>query len=156
MALIAGAVGFTYLTGRSLPDVVASHFDGAGRASGYLPRTLYLVIMLVITASVPLLLVVIPNRALSRPDARINLPNRSYWLAPERRDETVRLLWQQMTIFAALVTLFLCYTQWLVVRANSRTPPSLDSQSFLVGLVVFLARTFSWVLQLLRRFRSSP
>jgi uncharacterized membrane protein len=156
LALIVCALLFIWWTGRELPDVVASHFNGAGEANGRMPRGPYLTIMLLITALVPLLMVVIPSRALRAADARINVPNRSYWLAPERRAQTIRFLSRQMVTFASLVILFLCYVQWLVVKANAHTPPAMNQSAFLVGLAVFLGCTFSWVLRVLRRFARRP
>jgi uncharacterized membrane protein len=151
--MIGCAAVFTGFTSRNLPTLVATHFDAAGTANGYLPREPYIALMLLITVVVPLLVVVIPSRAFSYPDARINLPNRDYWLAPERRAETVRFLARQTSLFAWLLVVFLCYAQWLVLRANTLTPPTLDSRAFLAGLVVFLACTLSWIVRLIRRFR---
>lgn len=156
LGLIAAAVVFVGWTGRQLPDLVASHFNGEGVANGHMPRGPYLAVMLLITALVPLLMVVLPTLALRAADARINIPNRSYWLAPERRTDTVRFLSRQMAAFAGLVMVFLCYVQWLVVRANAIEPPAMNSQAFLVGLAVFLVCTFSWVLRVVRRFTRRP
>jgi uncharacterized membrane protein len=153
LLLIACAAAFVGFTSRSLPARVAAHFDTAGHATGYLPREPYVALILLITVVAPLLVVIIPNRAFSHPDARINLPNRDYWLAPERREATVRFLARQTSLFAWLVVVFLCYTQWLVVQANALTPPALDSRAFLTGLVVFLACTLFWIVRLVRRFR---
>lgn len=152
LALLIGALVFIWLTGRGLPDPVASHFGAGGAANGWTPRGPYLAVMLLITTVVPLLLVVIPNIALSRRDARINLPNREYWLAPERRAETVAFLVRQTSTFAALIVIFLCYVQWLVARANALNPPALDSRAIVAGLAVFLACTAFWAVRLIRRF----
>jgi uncharacterized membrane protein len=153
LLLIACAAVYVGLSSRSLPALVATHFDVAGRANGYLPRAPYIAIMLLITVVVPLLVVIIPNRAFSHPEVRINLPNRDYWLAPERRAATVRFLTRQTSMFAWLVVVFLGYTQWLVVRANTLTPPAFDSRAFLTGLALFLVCTLFWIVRLLRRFR---
>lgn len=153
LALIACAAVFIFVSSRQLPALVASHFDAAGRVNGHMTRGLYLAVMLLVSIVVPLLLVVIPSRALARPGARINLPNRDYWLAPERREETIRFLARQMAFFACLVLIFLCYVQWLVVRANALTPPMLDSRALFAGLAAFLVCTLSWIARLIGRFR---
>jgi len=156
LVLIVCALAFIWGTGRELPQLVASHFDGAGVANGHMPRGPYLTLMLIITGVVPLLTVALPTLALRSATARINVPNRSYWLAAERRADTVRFLARQMAVFAALVIVFLCYVQWLVVRANASQPPAMNSQAFLTGLAVFLVCTFSWVLRVVRRFTRLP
>jgi uncharacterized membrane protein len=144
---------FIWLTSQSLPPLVAAHFDSAGHVNSYMPRGRYIALLLGIAAVVPLFLVIGLGRAFSKPGLRINLPNRDYWLAPERREETLRFLARQTSVFAWLVVLFLCYVQWLVVRANALTPPSLDSPAFVRGLLLFLACTFSWLVRLIIRFR---
>jgi uncharacterized membrane protein len=152
--LLIGCVAvFIGFTSQRLPRLVAAHFDAAGTANGYLPRELYMALMLLITVVVPVLVVVIPAWAFSHPEVRLNLPNREYWLAPERRAETIRFIARQTSLFTWLLLAFLCYAQWLVVRANALTPPALDSRAFLAGLVVFLVCTLSWIVRLLRRFR---
>lgn len=156
LGLIAAAAVFVGWTGRQLPDLVASHFNGEGVANGHMPRGPYLAVMLLITALVPLLMVVLPTLALRAADARINIPNRSYWLAPERRAETTRFLSRQMAAFAALVIVFLCYVQWLVVRANALTPAAMSSGAFAVGLVLFLGCTLAWTLRVIARFALRP
>jgi uncharacterized membrane protein len=153
LALIACGAVFVVFSSRSLPALVAAHFDAAGRANGYLPRGPYVMLMLLVTVLVPLLVVIIPDRAFSHPEARINLPNREYWLAPERRAATIQFLSRQTSLFAWLVVVFLCYTQWLVVRANALTPPTLDSRAFLDGLALFLVCTLLWTVRLVGRFR---
>jgi uncharacterized membrane protein len=156
LALIVCALAFVWWTGRELPELVASHFDAAGFANGRMLRGPYLALMLIITGAVPLLTVVLPTLALRSSAARINIPNRSYWLSSERRADTVRFLARQMALFAALVIVFLCYVQWLVVRANAVEPPAMNSRAFLAGLAVFLVCTFSWVLRLVQRFARRP
>ena len=156
LALVACAALFVWLTGRALPNVVASHFGAAGLANGLMPRDAYVVVMLAIVALVPLLLAVVPILAFRNPRARINLPNRGYWLAPERRGETIEVLSRQALRFSTLLLGFLCYAHWLVLEANRVVPPRLSSGWFAGGLVVFLAATLVWAVSLIARFRNVP
>jgi hypothetical protein len=153
LALLVAALVFVYYTGGSMPKVVASHFSAAGAATGFLPRALYLRITLGLVLLPPILLVYLPRRTFRNPKARINLPNRDYWLAPERRAQTVELLAQQCTRFGEMLLAFVCYGHYLVVRANELKPPRLSSVWFLAGVVVFLGFTVLWTARLLARFR---
>lgn len=153
LLLIACGAVFIWLTSQSLPPLVATHFDSAGHVNAYMPRGSYVALLLGIALVVPLFLVITPRGAFSSPGLQINLPNRDYWLAPERREETIRFLARQTSVFAWLVVLFLCYVQWLVVRANALTPPSLNSAALVSGLMVFLVCTTSWIVRLIVRFR---
>ena len=152
-AIMAAALIFIYHTSQSMPEMVASHFNSAGVPTGFLPRHLYFVGILVVIVVAPLLLVILPRLAMRNPNVRINVPHRDYWLAPERRQHTIEILSQQSTTFASLLMLFLCYSHWLVVHANASTPPELSSGWLLAGLVVFMGLTVYWAFGLIARFR---
>jgi uncharacterized membrane protein len=153
LGLIACAAAFTWLVNQGLPDPVASHFGPAGEADAFMPRGQYIAIMLAVTVVAPLLIVVVVSYALSRPGARINVPNRDYWLAPERRGETIQFVKRQIALFATFLVVFLCYAQWLAARANALSPPNLDPGPFFAGLGIFMACTIVWVVRLVRHFR---
>ena len=154
IALLVGALAFIWVTSDMLPDVVASHFNRAGVATGYVPRSVYRTAMMIVLLLPAVFLVLLPRVSLRKPNARINVPNRDYWLAPERRALTVALITQRCTQFGAMLILFLCYAHWLVVHANRQEPPSLSSGSLLVGLVVFLGLTVRWAGGLIAYFRA--
>ncbi len=155
-ACVAAAAAFVWLTGRALPAVVASHFAASGAANGFMPRDLYLPLMLALVIVTPVLLVLLPQRMFDNPALRINVPYRDYWLAPERRPATIAFLRRQSRRFGALLTVFLCYAHWLVVRANALHPPELSSVWFNAGLAIFLLATLAWVIAMLKRFRDLP
>ena len=139
-----------------MPDVVGSHFDESGVANGFMPRSLYVGFMLVIVAVLPLLLVIVQSFVLGSTSARIKLPNREHWLAPERRAETIDFLRQRLAHFASMLVVFLGYAHWLVVRANAVTPPELASLWFVVGICVFLVAALLWIRALLKHFQNVP
>jgi hypothetical protein len=154
--VLAGAAAFVWLTGLAMPDVVASHFDADGLPDGHMPRTAYLVVMTVVGIGVPALAAWLATRMLARPDARINLPHRDYWLAPERRAETVAHLRGGILRIVALVAVFLCYLHFVVVRTNLVQPVRLPTGLFVGGLFVFLAVILAYTMNLVRRYRRLP
>jgi hypothetical protein len=154
--LVAGAAAFVGLTSLSLPDVVASHFAADGTANGAMSRGAYLGVMLAVVVGLPTLLTVASYFALGAQRARINLPNRDYWLAPERKAETVSYLRAQLARFSAVLLVFLCYVHWLVVRANGIQPPHLSAPWINVGLVGFAVFAVVWTRLIVRRFRNRP
>jgi hypothetical protein len=154
--LLACAAAFVWLTALSLPDVVASHFGPSGDANGTMPRGAYIRFMLTFMVGLPAVLVGVTHVAMGRPGARINLPNRDYWLAPERRDQTVSYLRTQMVRFSSVLIVFLCYAHWLVVRANRVQPPHLSNPAMISGLVAFVVYAIVWTRFLVRRFRNLP
>jgi uncharacterized protein DUF1648 len=152
-AIMAAALIFIYYTSQSMPEMIASHFNSAGVPTGFVPRHVYFMGMLVVILVAPLLLVILPRLAMRNPNVRINVPNREYWLTPERRPYTVNVICQQSTRFASMLMLFLCYAHWLVVHANASMPPSLSSGWLLAGLVVFMGLTVRWAFGLIAHFR---
>lgn len=153
VTLTVCAVAFVYETCRSLPQWVASHFDAAGVATGFVQRSVYEPVAIGMVLLPPILLGLIPRLSLRNPTARINVPNPQYWLAPERRAETITMIERECASFGCMLLLFLCYAHWLVVHANQSVPASLPSVWLVVGLVVSLGYTVRWTIILLGRFR---
>ncbi len=143
---------FVVLTSLALPPVVASHFGVTGTANGFMPRSVYILFMLVFTVVLPLVMVVSLDQTLRHTHARINLPHREYWLAPERRDETIQFLQAHSIGFSTLLLVFLGFVHGLVVQANLQQPVRLSSGWFVGGLLVFLVAVALWTGRLLTRF----
>jgi uncharacterized membrane protein len=153
VVVVGCAATFILLTCQQLPAIVAAHFDGSGAADGFMPFRTYVGLMLALLVGLPTLTLLLIHRVLRSPNARINIPNREYWLAPERRAETVHQLKSGLLCFYTFLLVFLCYLHWLLVLANGREPPALPSSWFIGGLVIFLAVVFVWLSVFLARFR---
>jgi hypothetical protein len=156
LILVACAALFVWVTGLALPEVAASHFVGNGAANGFMPRASYVRFMLLFVVVLPLVLVFVPSVSLNNPKAGIRLPNKEYWLAPERQAETIEFLRQHMARFGSILVVFLCYIHWLVVRANTATPPSMPVPWAIGGIGVFVVCALMWSIALLRRFSNVP
>lgn len=151
----AAAAAFVGITGAAwLPPVVASHFDASGAANGFLSRNVYIVVMVLVCGGIPLLLTAMGHWLAAFPDNFINIPNRSWWLAPGRRASSLASLATRLEWLAVAVAVFLCYVHVLVVVGNSRGVPGMDTTLLLAGLIVFLAFTAVWLFLLLGRFHS--
>lgn len=156
-ALLLGCAAlFIGLTSYSLPDTVASHFEADGFANGFMRRAMYIRFTLAFAIGLPLLLGAVSYFAFGASNARINLPNREYWLAPERRDQTVSYLRVHLARFNSVLVVFLCYVHWLVVRANQVQPPHMSTPAMLTALAAFAVYAIFWTRFFLRRFRNAP
>lgn len=151
--VLAVAAGFILVSGQSLPPIVASHFAADGRANGFMPRNAYLGLMFFIAVGVPLLLALLHRLVGFVPPRLVNLPNREYWLAPERITETFTFLRNHGIYFSVLLAAFLCFIHWLVVGANKLQPPHLSPPLFVTGLVLFMLAVAIWVGVLFVHFR---
>ena len=66
-----------------MPPLVASHFDGSGNPNAYMTRSVYTKFILGMSVGLPIAMVALLTVVYS--NARdMKLPNRDYWLAPER------------------------------------------------------------------------
>lgn len=147
---------FVFVTGSSLPPVVASHFVVGGAANGFVPRSSYLIFTIVLLAGLPLLIALLSNASTFLPVRFINLPNREYWLTPERQADTLAYLRRRGTRLGIILALFLCYIHWLVVLANAHNPPLFPERLFFVGMAVFLISLVFWLGGFIAHFRRVP
>ena len=141
------------LTVPSLAEPVATHFDAAGRANGWMTRTGYGIFMAAFGICLPLLIWALIPLISRRFPRGINIPAREYWLAPERREETLAFLRWHMGWLATLMVLFFIAIHHLLLLANALRPPALPHTPFFFMLGCFLAGTAVWTILLWRRFR---
>jgi len=153
--LVAAAL-FVALTSAFLPVVVASHFGASGAANGFVPRSSYVGFMTAIVVLVPCLVALTGPLARHLPASLINLPHRSYWLAPERRQATAAELGRLSLFPACLIAVFLCLVHWQVVQANGSPSNSLAPLPFWVGVACFVIAVVAWVVRLHLRFGRLP
>jgi hypothetical protein len=152
VALLAIAAIVIFVSGQSLPDVVASHFSGSGTANGQMPRGAYLMLMIGVATFLPFGITALQSLVLGS-GVRINLPNGAYWLAPQRKAQTLAFLRLQSMRFGVLLAAFVCFVHLCVVDAHTRTPPQFSSGVFLCGLAVYFLFTLAWAVAFFVRFK---
>lgn len=146
------AVAFVMATSHALPDVTASHFVANGQADGFVSRHAYMAITSALIM-VPLFLAWITTYIGRHYPTLLNIPNRDYWLLPERREAAIAVLDAAMEWFAQALLAFLCYVHWLVLHANTQQPPRLDEPFFIAGLTGFALFTIGWLVVLYSCYR---
>lgn len=139
---------------RRLPPRVASHFDSHGRPDGWSTKLQFVSAAAATYALVTVLLVPLSLIAYIAPATLVQLPNKEYWLAPERESQTRRgiALWGVWFTAATLWLLALLFHQAMV--ANLRQPPQLEWFWSLLG--GYMAIVSYLVIQLILRFRRMP
>lgn len=138
-----------------LPDRVASHFDAAGRADGWSHKGALAFFYLGIMALMAGIAFAFSATTSRLPVRWISLPNRDYWLAPERREATLAVLSDLVFWFNSATVGFLMLLMHLTIRANLDGTHRLGD-SFWPLLVAYLAFTAGWCVAMLRRFRKPP
>jgi uncharacterized membrane protein len=137
-----------------LPPRLATHFDASGRANGWSSQA---GLRTVIAALVVIFAALFAGTGLLRriPDRFMNLPNKGYWFAPDRRDQALAFICDWMRWFLVMVMSLLALVIGMVLRANLVTPPHMPD-SILWFLLAYLATSVVMVVVLVRRFRAPP
>jgi uncharacterized membrane protein len=152
--VLAGS--FVWLTSGGLPSMVASHFGAGGNANGFLSKTTYTTLMLAAVMVIPSLIGFSGQLVRVAPLQSVNLPNKEYWLAPQRRTATFESLSSMSVLYVLVLTFFICFVHWLVVQANAVQPARLSEGSLFAGLAGFSVTSVLWLVALYRRFSHIP
>jgi len=147
------AIATIVLTANQLPERVASHFGPDGLANGFMARHLYLAFILGFGVGLPALVGLTIGISVRYGSRFINIPNRDYWLAPARREETSAYLVAHTTWLTVGLAGFAVAVHLLVIRANRLNPPRLDTDVMIALLAVLAALVAVWAALLSRRFR---
>ena len=153
LAVLIAAGVFVFSSSGALPERVASHFGSSGAADSFMSRGGYVTFMLVFVVALPLVMTGIVTLVFRSVTTSLNIPNRDYWLAPERRADTVAFLTRHNMRFGACLAIFLSYVHWLVVQANLRQPAELSNSAIYTGLAVFALTIVAWTAWLWIAFR---
>ena len=146
-----------YLSASSagLPERVASHFAADGTPNGYMSRAEYRGFILwfglgvpsAVAAAIAVLPYLLPGS--------LNLPNRDYWLAPQRSAQSQAFLSRHGLWLGCLLLLFMCAVHAMVVAANAPATGAPRLGGLPLGMVLgaFGLGLAAWALALMLRFR---
>jgi uncharacterized membrane protein len=149
--VLVGAVQAHFYASR-LPDTLASHFRGAGTPNGWQTQSAFFLTELGVVALAAVIAFGVPRILGAVPASLINVPNKEYWLAPERRETTFAFFNVSFAWFGCAFLAFLLFVNELVFRANLSTPRQLNPTAFVTALFAFLTFVAIWTLRLIIRF----
>ncbi|MEZ5344543.1 MAG: DUF1648 domain-containing protein [Pyrinomonadaceae bacterium] len=135
-----------------LPPTLASHFDGHGNPNGWMSKPYFFALEGVLLGIMIAISLLMPKILEKSPNKWINLPNREYWLAEERKPFTIEMIGRYHEWFsAALLVLFIAVNQ-LVFQANivKQPLPSGPMWTLLISFFVFVG---VWLVMFYRKFR---
>ncbi len=151
--LAAAGLMFVLATAARLPDIAATRFDLGGTPNVFMDRQGYRWLMGFLVGVVPLFVAFLPTLIGRRWPQLLNIPNRDYWLAPERRADTLASVGSRTMLLAAVMIAFMCFTHWLVLEANAAVPMQLAGTPLLIGVGAFAIFVIGWIVALRTRFR---
>jgi serine/threonine-protein kinase len=153
--VVVGSLTGIALTAEWLPHEVAAHFALDGRADHVVGRDDYLSLMIGGTLVITALVTVLLSTVVLRYPELVNLPNRGFWLAPERRAATRALVNARALWLGAIVSSFALGMHLLVLRANHVSPVALDTSALSAVVLAFLAALGAWFANLRRHFEQA-
>jgi hypothetical protein len=150
---IASAVAAAQTVPAARPGTVVSHFDAAGMPNGqqtashfFITYVEIIVLEIVLFFGAPALLGYLPSEF-------INLPNRNYWLAPERRARTLADLNARFNwLGVATIGLILIIMQW-VLTANLSGDAHLPLLAVWIPLGAYLIFAGWWIVRMFAAFQ---
>ena len=148
-------LGYLAFSVSSLPDCVATHFNGSGEPNGWMSKSSYLMFMSAFSIVLPLFLIGTSFTLRIFPEKYFNIPHRDYWLAPERRAETFSYLFRHSLWFACIVLGFISGIHFSIIKANSLIPAHLSTPLILSLIGCFLSALVVWIVSMILRFNSA-
>jgi uncharacterized membrane protein len=135
-----------------LPERMASHFNVAGQADAFMPKQEFMKMNLMVIGLLASVFLAVPMLVVRMPKGMINLPNKDYWLAPERRSHTDRTIQGFVVGFGNLMMLFLLVVFRDAMQASLLPTPQLSNRVWvmLLGLGGFM---IYWTMRFMRAFR---
>ena len=139
-----------------LPEVVASHFNARGVANGWQTKHAFFAVFVGVSVLAAVIGFGIPRIISAMPRQLINLPNKQYWLAPERLAETQAFLNTYFAWFGCAVFAVIILTFDYAIKSNLHPENQPDISRMWYILAGFLAFVAIWIVRLLARFLRTP
>lgn len=134
-----------------LPERVAIHFGANGQPDNWLDKDRATMLMMLLQIGLPWMMVGIAYGIRYLPASAINIPNREYWLQPERRAATLKYVSGMLGTIAIAESLLIGAMNHLSFNANRLGQP-LNTATFVVVLALFMAVVLGMVVASFRRF----
>lgn len=135
---------------------LATHFDGDGVPNDWMTRGGYRAFILGFGLGMPVFMAGLFCVIAKLGGRGLNVPNKDYWLAPERREAALDFIRRQGVWMGCIMAGFFTALHHLTLAANELDPPRLPMPEFIAIVGCFLAAVGLWIFVLLRRFRRPP
>jgi uncharacterized membrane protein len=147
-----GMSGYYY---PALPARMASEFDIAGNPTKEMAKSTVMIFNVCMIFLLPAILLTLGRICTKLPRWMLDMPNKDYWLAPERAEQTAESMFRFILWLTNGVVLLLTAIVWLVYQANLGRPEvmRLMIPILLEGFLPFIA---VWTVCYFVRFRKKP
>ena len=139
-----------------LPARMASHFGPHGEVTNWQSKEQFFMTMVVVVGVSFVGGFVVPLLIGKMPANMINLPNKGYWLAGERREETMRYLSMKMGWVGCGVLFLLLFVTSEAINANMPSHGQFNIGATFAALFGFVLFMGLWTILLMRHFNRVP
>lgn len=139
-----------------LPDRLASHFAASGMPNGWMTKQQFFITYAAVLVPAFLVEFWVSRRIANKPDAKLRLPNKEYWLASERRAETFAYFDSFFAWYGCALLLVEVFAMGLAMRANFDTPPQLPTGPIVTVIAAFVLFNITAMIAMYRRFSTPP
>lgn len=134
-----------------MPEKVASHFNGAGDPNSWTSKNSFVFLTAAIGLSAACFSVFIMFLIENIPVSLLNLPNKNYWLAEERRAESLSRIRTFFEWFSVGMLVLINVVFYFTLKANAHKEPLSSAIWFVI--IGFFAFVIIWIIVFARRFR---
>jgi len=135
---IVGSIIQAVIYWPQMPEKMATHFGAGGQPDGWMARTSFVGLTILMQIGLAGMMLGFGRLTRILPTSMINIPNREYWLADERREQTLRETESMMAWIAAGTAMFLLLIFWLTFDANTGEEIKLNAFVSWIAVVVFV------------------
>jgi serine/threonine-protein kinase len=128
---------------------MASHFNARGVANGWQTKSAFFSVLIGVSVLAAVVGFGIPRIITLLPPEFINLPNKRYWLAPERRAETMDFLNGYFAWFGCALFAVILFTIDFAIKANLHPERRRDATLIwcvMAGFLAFVVVSSIWMM----------
>lgn len=155
-AIVAVAIAQGFYAFPMMPERMASHFGPSGAANGWMMKAQFFIVYAITLLPAFVVEFWVSRKVAKTPSARINLPNKEFWLAPERRADTLAYFEMFFAWYGCAVLLLVVFVMGLAMRANLNPPAHLAMGPTIGAIAAFVLFNIAAIVSMLRRFSMLP
>ena len=135
-----------------LPDNVAINFGSEGQPNSWTSKEWNMGITLSIYLLNSFLFLSVPSMMRKLPFKFISFPKKEYWLADERKKESLPLITSWLDFFGFITNVFILLIAHLVYEANLSESVRLNDSLFFTGIIIYCLVMLIWIVLLFKKF----
>lgn len=156
VVLSVGLLVYVEYSSAQLPERFATHFGANGTPDGWMGKDENVSFVAVMGIGIPWLIVGLGLLTRFLPNYLFNLPNKDYWLSPERKTQTCLYVCRYIIWMMCITVLLFAGGQYSIVKANQSSPVKMSMSLFGVILFGYLAAMLLLTLPIYQHFSKKP